>query len=242
MKFANSWATPSLPAELSSKDVHVWRLNLERHTLSDHELASRLSVEDRRRAARFRSNNARRQFIVGRGVLRTILGFYLNAEPNLIEFYYGAHGKPYVEQGYGRDAFQFSLAHSHELVLYAFTRGRRLGIDVEFVRELPGVEQIVDTCLSEREAARAVTRNERRMVFFDSWTRQEALVKAIGTGFAERFQLSSGTDLLDNSDEPAENTSSWSVLPFAPAPGFTGTLVVEGTTNSDWHFLSFQFD
>jgi 4'-phosphopantetheinyl transferase len=238
--FGNPWATPSFPAELSNREVHVWCLNLERHTLSDNELASRLSVEECRRAARFRSKRARRQFIAGRGVLRTILGFYLNAEPKLIEFYYGAYGKPYVEQGNGRDAFQFSLAHSHELVLYAFTRGRRLGIDVEFVRDLPGAEQIVNRCLPERETAKAVTRNERRMAFFDSWTTQEALLKATGTGFAER-QLSSGTDRLDDSEEPAENTSGWSILRFAPAPGFTGTLVVEGTT-FNWHFLSFLVD
>jgi 4'-phosphopantetheinyl transferase len=237
----NSWAVPSFPAELSSKEVHVWRLNLQRHALSDHELASRLSAEERRRATRIRFQNARKQFVVGRGVLRTILGFYLNTEPNLIEFYYGAHGKPYVEHGYGRDTFQFSLAHSHELVLYAFTRGRRLGIDIEFVRELPGAVRMLHTCFSERESAGtgAVMRNEEIRTFLESWTRQEAYVKAIGIGLAERFQLSSRTDRLADSEEPTEDDSGWSVLPFAPAPGFTGTLVVEG---NKWRFHSFQFD
>jgi 4'-phosphopantetheinyl transferase len=239
MIFENSWTAMSFPAELSSKEVHVWHLNLERHALSDYELASRLSAEERRRAARFRFQNAKKQFVVGRGVLRTILGFYLNVEPNLIEFYYGAHGKPYVEQGYGGDAFQFSLAHSHGLVLYAFTRGRRLGIDIEFVRELPGTMHVVDTCFSKREAETgAVTRNEGVSAFFDSWTRQEAYVKAIGTGFADSFQLSSSADCLADSEKPAQDDSGWSVLPFAPAPGFRGTLVVEG---NKWRFLSFQF-
>ena len=69
---------------LSEGEVHVWRFDLNvsdfvlrrfRETLCEDELA---------RADRFRFCHLRRRFVVGRGVLRTILADYLSIEPQRV--------------------------------------------------------------------------------------------------------------------------------------------------------------
>ncbi|HUK50456.1 MAG TPA: 4'-phosphopantetheinyl transferase superfamily protein [Terriglobales bacterium] len=231
-----SWAAPSFPVALSNGELQLWRFDLRTQSTSEEKQISTLSAEERRRAACYLSKNARKQFINGRWALRTILGYYLNTEPNLIEFHYGRYGKPYIEHGYGEDAVQFSLTHSHDIILYAFTRGHRVGIDVELVQDFSDIEQMLEKDFTEQQT---MSRNEKIKVFFDHWTRQEAQLKAVGTGFAQwsRGFVDRTHHITDC--ERSETASQWFEFSFKPSLGFTSTVVVEGTT-IDLRFLSFD--
>src|SRR5512140_3474790 len=84
------------PPPLSDSDIHIWYASLN---VSDPELAcyrSLLSQDEVERAERFYFEKDRDHYIVGRGILRTILGGYLNVAPARIEFVYGPHGKPAI--------------------------------------------------------------------------------------------------------------------------------------------------
>ena len=88
------WSPPPTDLTLSGDDVHVWRAALDQPEWRIRQLASTLSADERARAARFYFEHDRRHFIVGRGLLRAILGCYLGIEPHRLAFGYGAHGKP----------------------------------------------------------------------------------------------------------------------------------------------------
>jgi 4'-phosphopantetheinyl transferase len=98
------------------------------------QMAQSFSEDERIRAGNFYFKRDRKRFIVGRGVLRIILGRYLHIEPNRVQFSYGPHGKPYLAERHSDGALRFNLAHSHEFAIYGFTRGREIGVDLEYFR------------------------------------------------------------------------------------------------------------
>ena len=78
-----------------------------------------------------------RRFIVRHGILRKILSLYLGIDPQAICFYYATYGKPYLCPQPSADTIQFSVSHSKGLALFAFTKGRRIGIDLEHLQLSP---------------------------------------------------------------------------------------------------------
>ena len=102
---------------------------------------------------------------------------------------------PIWQKKLGDGTLRFNLAHSHELALYAFTRGREIGVDIEYLRALPDADQIADRFFSARENAtlQALPASQRRQAFFNCWTRKEAYIKAIGKGLSQpldQFEVS----------------------------------------------------
>lgn len=230
----NSSFWPRFPTSLSTREVHVWRLKLEQSELQVDEFAPILSGDERRRAARFRFERDRKRFVVGRGVLRTILASYMNTEPDQLKFSYGAYGKPYVQHRSYGIPIQFSIAHSHELALYAFARERKVGVDAEYVREFPDLEQMGARYLTEQENAvfKSLPRRQKARAFFESWTRKEAYLKAIGTGLAhalDRIDVVRAGELTPvPNTRDLVGTSELSIASFTPCLGYVAALAIEG--------------
>jgi 4'-phosphopantetheinyl transferase len=210
-----------------------------------NQLLGTLAPDEIERAGRFRFERDRRRFIVGRGVLRAILGRYLAVEPRLISFLYGKRGKPRLADEFDIPALQFNLAHSGELALYAFGLGRRIGIDVEYVRPLSDAEEISARFFSSREndALRALPQDQRLAAFYRCWTRKEAYLKAIGDGLARPLDqftvsLSPGeTAKLFEISDPNES-ARWSFRALVPKAGYMAAVVTEGV---DWCLECWQW-
>lgn len=169
---------------LEENEVHVWRATLdERPDDVVAALRALLSTDELERARKFYFERDRRRFVVCRGILRTLLGSYLDQSPEKIAFGYGPNDKPAVATGATRPLY-FNLAHSDDLALYAFTRAGEIGIDVERIRDMPDWQSIAEVSFSPAELARLrrCAETRRREEFFRSWTRQEAILKAAGTG------------------------------------------------------------
>jgi len=232
----HSWLPPAGNLTLSSNDVHVWRATLDQPVTRVQQLAQTLSEDERTRAGRFHFERDRRRFIVGRGVLRAILGRYVGIEPSRLEFCCGPRGKPYLAGRFAGGTLHFNLAHSEELALYAFAPGRVIGIDLERVRTEVACEQIARRFFSPRESAtlRAQPAAVRQKAFFTCWTRKEAYIKARGEGLSlplDQFEVSvtpgEPAKLLSISGYPME-ASRWSIQELVPGPGYVAALAVEG--------------
>jgi 4'-phosphopantetheinyl transferase len=199
-----------------------------------------LSTDEIERAERFRFGRDRARFILARGTLRTLLGHYLGADPASLSFSHNDYGKPALAGEWTGSGVNFNLSHSHEVVLYAFARGRAVGIDVEHVRpELSG-EDIAARFFSapETEALRSQPPNTRPSAFFSCWTRKEAYIKARGEGLSyalDRFAVSvdSGAQdvVLDVFGDAAESRR-WTIISLLPDEGYVAALAAEGT---GWH-------
>ena len=181
------------PAQLWPTEADLWRISLD--TPSDEivmQLRELLSPDEEERASRFYFARDGRRFIVGRGVLRILLGRYLGRPPSDIVFHYGRNGKPQLAPHAGEPRY-FNLAHSENLALYAFTRVGEVGIDVERVREMPEWESIASGCFTSAEflKVQSAPPAEQLKEFFRAWTRQEALLKATGIGLGGTADVSS---------------------------------------------------
>ena len=205
-------------------------------------------MDERMRAERFHFEQDRRRFIMAHGILRMILSSYLSVEPNQLQFCYGHNGKPALTNISGQEIICFNSSRSNRLALYAFARGREIGVDIEDIRDIPEMDQIAERFFSLRENAvfRALPETKKKEGFFSCWTRKEAFIKAIGDG------LSLPLDKFDVSFVPGEPArllriegdskaaSQWSIQEFKPASGFTAAFALQGVNRRlhCWEFGS----
>lgn len=143
-------------------------------------LGSLLAADESERAGRFRFQRDRSRYVVGRGLLRVLLGRYLATDPGEIRFVYGPYEKPALAGAGPR----FNLSHSGSVALLAFSSVGELGIDVERDEVDLAREQIPERFFSVAEvnALRALPRPLQSRAFLSCWTRKEAFLKARGDG------------------------------------------------------------
>ena len=96
-----SWLRPPSKLKLSTNDVHVWRVSLNQTDGRVQQLQQILSDDERLRVERFHFDRDRRRFIVSQGILRLIIGDYIDMEPSRLQFYSGHRGKPYLMHSSG---------------------------------------------------------------------------------------------------------------------------------------------
>lgn len=217
---------------LGDGEVQVWKLcgAIERNVAGDLERL--LSADELQRAARFRFPGDRQRFIASRGILRCLLAGYLASDPSSLRLQYSDKGKPYLAASL---ALQFNVAHSGEVILWAFAWQRRVGIDVEEVRTDFSTHDIAERFFSsvERQSLRALPASRRHQAFFQCWTRKEAFVKATGDGLSlplDQFDvtLAPGQPARLIATRPdAGESRRWSMHNLEVHPNCAAALVLE---------------
>jgi 4'-phosphopantetheinyl transferase len=192
------------------------------------------------RAGRYYFARDRNHFTVARGLLRLILGGYLDSDPAALHFVYGTHGKPALAADNGGTLLRFNVSHSGGFALYAVAQQRELGVDIEQIRpEFAREQGIAERFFAPQEVAtlRALPVDVQPEAFFACWSRKEAYIKARGLGLAmplERFAVSLAPGepaaLLSTADDPQE-ARRWTMQALAPVPGYAAALAVAG---HDW--------
>jgi 4'-phosphopantetheinyl transferase len=179
------WCHPDVNHSLSipTREVHVWRARLSSPIADLSTLRGSLSCEERERADRFRSEHDRARFVLGRIVARSVLGHCLQRPARDIQLTLDRSGKPVVASP-SEMTLHFNISHSGDHVLFALARNRRVGVDVEQVREAKDLNEIAARCFSKAEYLRLQTIPERMRTesFYRCWTLKEAYLKARGEG------------------------------------------------------------
>lgn len=226
--------------QLGQNLIRVWVVQLDDH--DPVPLLGLLSEDERKRAARLAVPQARRRFVVARGLLRRILSSVLDGEPSRLVFVYGTRGKPSLDASQSR-GLHFNLAHSEGLALYALAWGREVGVDLERLRPLPDAAALAAKFFApeEQAALQALPPAARHEGFFRIWARKEAFVKARGEGIAaglSRFAVSCDPQsggLLYVAGEP-QAAARWRIVELdlaAFTPAYLAALAAPG----DWQVL-----
>ena len=240
------WRVPPETLGLGCDEVHVWRATLDQTPSQIQSFRHHLAADEQTRAEQFRFERDREHFIVARGGLRAILGGYLNRAPGGLSFCYSAYGKPALAGESDGNAVRFSVSHSHGVALYAVTRGREVGIDLERIRSNLAVAEIAGRFFSRPEVAMLQTlpTGVQREAFFRGWTRKEAYLKARGEGLSlplDQFDVSLAPGepaaILGAQPDPSE-ASRWSLQELTAAPGYAAALAVEG---HGWRLACWQW-
>lgn len=230
------WRPPAGTLALEAGEVHLWRASLDVPGPVVDRLADTLTDEEWDRAQRYRCLGARKQFILARGLLRSLLGTYLERKATQIHFRHGPQGKPALDLPPAEGPLFFNVSHSHGMALLAFTRHTEIGVDVERLRPFASDLGMAKRYFSHREyhALRAVAPEQRTEWFFHTWTRKEAILKARGVGLSyglERIEVAIGPHepvRILRMDEDERRAERWSLRALTPAPGYVGALALEG--------------
>jgi 4'-phosphopantetheinyl transferase len=226
---------PAPAAPLGPGQLHLWAIPLDADGPAVEVLAATLSADERLRAARFGTEELRRRFIVGRGRLRAILAGYLAAAPGELEFQYEDRGKPALAAAWRAAGLHFNLSHCRGLALAAVA-DRDVGVDVEQVRPVQNVEQLVERCFAdaEKEEWRRLPPAARPLGFFLAWTRKEAWLKAVGSGLSfpldrVRVSLAPGeASRLLSIGGDAQAAAAWWLDSCEPAAGHVAAVALRG--------------
>jgi 4'-phosphopantetheinyl transferase len=231
----SKYRVESLPdTHLISRDrtINVWIVN----ATSELHLGpyfGYLSVAETQKAAKFRFQKDKANFVLGRSILRILAGHYLSEDPKKVKFKYNKYGKPQLADS---NILRFNIAHSEDSIVLGFSENMAIGIDVEKIKTDFDIMEIARNYFSEREieALGNFPPSQRARAFYRCWTRKESFIKAKGTGLS--FPLNAFTVSLNRDDSAklletqwqASERSEWNLYSFTPSEGYLAALTVYG--------------
>jgi 4'-phosphopantetheinyl transferase len=221
-----------VPLPAPARGISLWWFQLDAHVDELAPFAAHLAMAEQARAARFGTELLRTRYIVGRSVLRRLLGALLDIGPEAVPLQRGRRGRPEL-----RDvpAIDFNVSHTQEFSLVGIAHaagvGLRIGVDIERADRDVGADRLARKFLTAREFATLAVLGDdaRRQRFLHHWTCKEAMSKATGDGLAAPFRHldveTEGTPRLVGGPPPYV-PAAWTLHPV-PVPGeFFATLAI----------------
>ncbi|MDB6168192.1 MAG: phosphopantetheine-protein transferase [Verrucomicrobia bacterium] len=210
------WPVPSGFPLWNHGEIHVWCAWLDEPSLGFEAAVHSLCAGERARARAFHFDHDRDRFVASRTILRQLLGAYLDHDPATLVFNYGLLGKPALAPPF--ISWEFNLSHAGPLGLFAVTRGRPVGVDLEPVKDLADLPMLEKQIFPPADLARqqALPGEERRGAFFRRWTEFEAVGKARGVGLDLDAPFSTA------------HPSSFRLEAIEPCAGYTGAVATSG--------------
>ncbi len=248
--WVSSIKSPAIPAsgifDIAGYDLHIWTAEVRVITSAEKFIIDQILTPDEvARASRFKFSKDRDLFISARAVLRLVLSQYLNLESRDISFAAGPYGKPLLSlptkdlEQLRRDIAQshkdsiqpldFNVSHSGSRVLIGISRSD-VGVDIEQIELDRNYDAIATRYFSEfeRNTIASLSGVEKSRAFYNTWSRKEAFLKALGIGLS---------DHLDGFDVEAHPDRAASILAIRAAGGEWGEEKVE-----DWRMYDLEAD
>lgn len=226
-----AWSVPASLPPLVAGELHCWAASIAVCAPNIDAWRALLSDEEQVRCAALQQVRDRDRFVVTHAIMRLLLAHYAHTPPSALGFSVGAHGKPALAAP--DRALNFNLSHSGDLVLIAVA-DVPVGVDVEAWamdtsdHELGDMAGVAFSPL-ERETMRSAAEHDLRRVFFDTWTRKEAYIKATGDGVSgglDHFDVSAvqGDAHLLADRHDAHAPARWTMRALDVAPGYSAAL------------------
>jgi len=213
--------------------IHVYCLHTDSVLSLIHELTTVLSNDEIDKVNRFIFEKDRITHTVSQGMLRYILGTYLNLNPEEIIFNQNEYGKPFISEEQNPDNIQFNLSHSGDMIIYAISKGRNVGIDIQKIKDSGSIADIVDHYFSETEKAafRSLPDEQKLSGFHSCWARKEAYIKALGFGLS--YPLNSFSMPVTPEYSSAviydDYKTAYTVTDIITSPGYAAAVAAEGS-------------
>lgn len=215
--------------QLQKGEIHLWTASLSPGMDKIERLRSVLSPEEVKRASYFKFVRQQQGYIISQAVLRILISAYLHIEPAEVIMVASKKGKPFL---INEPSLFFNISNSHEICVYAFSRDAEVGIDIEKIRELPDIDQLIEKNLTSREKAYFLKNPDHKLsLFFQFWTFKESYLKAIGEGMRLtpenlEFSLNDGNIRLRSVTYGFEATD-WQFRRFTREGNYTGALTYQ---------------
>ncbi len=225
---------------MGKNTVHIYLACLDLSYPQIKTMSKLLSPKEKNRAKKYYFKHDRVQYIARHGILRTLLGNYIKCSPERIQFTTNTYGKPYLKHVVHNKQYYFNISYSNDMGVFAFTTNQEVGVDIEYVKNIPEVNSIVDNyfSLEEKNKFKRLSMIQRQSLFYEYWTRKEALIKGIGMGLQypiDRIDLNLQTlqtAIVDNRHTNFESKQIWSIYKLNLPSGFLGALALRNQIDS----------
>ena len=215
--------------------IDLWHVRLDEalDPMSLEECRRWLSTDELERLQRFTHVEARRQFLVGRALLRGTLSRYTGRDPRALEFRYNSYGKPTLKTP-AEPPLEFSVSHTRGLVVCAVAACGRWGWTWNVQRTVSNPLEFARRFFAAAEAAElaSLPAARRKAAFLEFWTLREAFVKARGVGLMTApadfaFSLSGpGEARVSFNNSSEETPENWRFYRFCPVTDYRAALAV----------------
>ncbi len=187
------------------------------------------------RAQQFRFPQDSWRFVVARAHLRLLLARYLAVLPHQVRLAYGAYGKPYLTAE--ASWLHFNLSHAAGLLVYGLAYECAVGVDVEAVVAEPNWLALAQRVLNQAQVQhlQALPPKQGELEFYQAWSANEALLKAVGCGFSREAcvalpTLAVGMRGVVLSPDLAGQPQVWSVWPLAVGTAYRAAVAAQGAS------------
>lgn len=169
--------------------------------------------------------NTKQKFVyaASRFCLKKTLSSLCGIPTDSLRFYYGKHGKPYIENN---KALHFNISHSRKMLMMAVS-SRPVGVDVEQIANRSSMQKTVNRYFADSEKSLYnLAADDQKHVFYSIWTAKEALLKASGKGISVNLaEISAELGYEWRNVECGQNFFVKNI----PCPaGFCAAIAVEG--------------
>jgi len=181
---------------------------IERFPVFTQTDVSGFDLQETIRASKFFDQESRKTYMLGRLLLRSLLGELLGSEK--VDVTYGPHGKPYCTNV---SAPYFNLSHGGKWIGLSLCSETEVGLDLESLeRQLP-YQKLAKRYFTETEYDRVL--EEGKDAFMNIWVRKEACVKAQGKGITVPLS------------KVETDSDAWSYTELHPTPQLVGAVAYQ---------------
>jgi 4'-phosphopantetheinyl transferase len=210
---------PDLPKGVVVELIEFKCQEADWHDLDDHE---------QKRAANYKFEKARNQFVAGRSALKRSLAKRINCLPKEVRIVVRADGKPELaDQKLG---IQFNVSHTGDVGLVAIG-DRPIGIDIEEVRDVKNAHDLLKRFFTtgEFEQYTQLPDSLKQAAFFRGWTCKEAVLKADGRGMRviDACEVCFDPRLSARLISFGQSNAHYQLISWQPKLGFWAGLAVE---------------
>lgn len=210
-------------ADIESNEIQLWLVEneqiSEQSLLDDYQQL--LNPEEQKRFERFVFPKHKKQFLVSRALVRTVLGQYLDQPPESLVFARNAYGKPRIASFDKSLPLSFNLSHTNEFSVLAVSQNKDLGVDAEYLTRKVDILKLANRFFSKQECEELALMDVKEFDerFFKLWTLKEAYIKACGMGLAIplkdfSFSFANNEIEISFSEERDDKAEHWQFYQF----------------------------
>jgi phosphopantetheinyl transferase len=157
-------------------------------------LLNHLTPEEKERANKIRSPQDRRQFLIGRIMLRKALSDAIGGEARDWNFITGESGKMRLADLHGLPFVDFNISHSNGVTAIAISKNGQVGVDLELITPFSISGSAEESLLNvfnqeEQEFLNQIPASKHWREILRLWSVKEAYAKLLGLGAQIDFDM-----------------------------------------------------
>lgn len=163
--------------KLMQEEVHIWCIRWKEVIPVFEYYQLMLDQKEKEKMEEYYFYEDRMRYVAGKVITKLVLIQYLEEEE--ISFLSHKFGKPYYKSISGKQDIEFNISHSGEMILVAFSRDAKIGVDIQEIIDCSEYLEIARSFF-EPEEVKNIEESNSKELFFQYWSAKEAYLKAIG--------------------------------------------------------------